>query len=152
MVSWGELAVLEAEFSEQVRRIFDAHIHKTMATLRRDGSPRINGTELTFVGDELWLGGKRASRKAQNLLRDGRVAIHSAPLDPEMVEGDAKLTARAVEVTDEDELARSFEVRPERAIYLRLDLEEVAVTRVAANQLEVVMWSPRAGRRTLEPA
>jgi hypothetical protein len=34
------------EFAERVRRLFDARKHKTIATLRSDGAPRISGIEL----------------------------------------------------------------------------------------------------------
>jgi hypothetical protein len=33
----------------------DADRHKTMATLRKDGSPRISGTEATFADGDPWL-------------------------------------------------------------------------------------------------
>jgi hypothetical protein len=151
MPAWNQIEQAEPRFAARIQLILDAHIHKTMATLRRDGSPRISGTEVTFKDGELWLGGKSASRKAQDLLRDGRVAIHSAPLDPEMVEGDVKLSARAIPVTDAAALARTFEVRPPGAVFFRLDIDEVVLTRVVSNQLEVEMWTPADGLRALIP-
>lgn len=152
MPAWSEFEATEPEFAARIQLILDAHIHKTMATLRRDGSPRISGTEVTFKDGKLWLGGKAASLKAQDLLRDGRVAIHSAPLDPAMVEGDVKLSARAIPVADAAALARTFEVRPPSAVFFRLDIHEVVLTRVVSNQLEVEMWRPADGLRTLSPA
>ena len=151
MPAWREFEAAEPEFAARIQRILDAHIHKTMATLRRDGSPRISGTEVTFNDGELWLGGKAASLKAQDLLRDARVAIHSAPLDPQMVEGDVKLSARAIPVTDAAALARTFEVRPPGAVLFRLDIDEVVLTRVVSNQLEVEMSRPADGLRALIP-
>jgi hypothetical protein len=38
------------ELAALARRFLDAHVHKTLATLRRDGSPRISGTEVVFAG------------------------------------------------------------------------------------------------------
>ena len=35
-------------FAARVRARFDAHKHKTIATLRADGSPRISGIEAEF--------------------------------------------------------------------------------------------------------
>ena len=45
MVSWNEVEKAEPEFAAKVRGLFDAHKHKTIATLRADGSPRISGIE-----------------------------------------------------------------------------------------------------------
>src|ERR1700722_20216966 len=39
--TWGEFQAQQPEFAERVRALFDAHKHKTIATLRADGSPRI---------------------------------------------------------------------------------------------------------------
>ena len=67
-----------------------------IGTLRRDGSPRITPVEPYFVGDELMVGMMWQSRKALDLIRDPRVAVHSATTDKEGVEGDFKLYGRAV--------------------------------------------------------
>ena len=56
-----------------VQAVFDAHKHKTMATLRADGSPRISGTEAPIREGEVWLGAMPGSRKVADLLRDPRV-------------------------------------------------------------------------------
>src|SRR5207247_4178575 len=86
-----------------VRALFDAHRHKTMATLRRDGSPRISGIEVEFSDGEVFLGMMPGSVKALDVLRDPRLALHSASDDPPEDDpgrwpGDAKIAGRAVEV------------------------------------------------------
>jgi len=63
------------------RPLFDAHKHKTLATLRKDGSPRISGIEVDFVDGDLWLGAMWQSRRALDLRRDPRFALHSATAD-----------------------------------------------------------------------
>ena len=100
MASWREVTEGAPELAAAVQALFDAHKHKTIATLRRDGSPRISGNEASFRDGELWLGMMPDSRKALDLLRDPRLALHSATVDPEMAEGDAKIAGRAVEVDD----------------------------------------------------
>ena len=65
---------------------------KTIATLRRDGSPRISGTEADFVLGELWFGPTWGARKARDLQRDPRFALHTASADPPGWDGDAKLS------------------------------------------------------------
>ena len=37
------------ELALAVQRSFDAHIHKTLATLRADGSPRISGQAVSYT-------------------------------------------------------------------------------------------------------
>src|SRR3712207_6914843 len=50
--------------ARKVRERLDAHGHKTIATLRRDGSPRISGTETRFGEGDLWIGSMWEARKA----------------------------------------------------------------------------------------
>lgn len=56
MANWEEFARSEPEFAALIKAGFDSHKHKRMATLRKDGSPRISGVETTFADDQLWLG------------------------------------------------------------------------------------------------
>ena len=106
MPSWGEFERDAPEAATLVRESFARGRHCTMATLRADGSPRISGTEVQFIADELWIGSMPSSRKAADLRHDARVAIHSPSPDPSPQDhtdwvGDAKVAGRAVEVTDE---------------------------------------------------
>ena len=104
MANWRGIEEAAPELAARARSAFDAHRHKVLATLRRDGSPRISGIEATFEDGELWLGMMPGSRKALDLRRDPRLALHSAsvdpPDDPTTWSGDAKLAGRAVEVDD----------------------------------------------------
>ena len=80
-------------------------MHKTLATLRRDGSPRISGTEVIFAEGELWLGSMWQAVKALDLRRDPRFALHSGSEDPPGWAGDAKVAGRVEEIEDEDRKA-----------------------------------------------
>src|SRR5919198_2038313 len=82
MASWSEVEAQAPELAARARQIFDAHKHKTIATLRHDGSPRISGTELELEDGEMWLGSMWRSVKALDLQRDGRFALHSGSADP----------------------------------------------------------------------
>jgi hypothetical protein len=120
--------------------------HLTMATLRRDGSPRISGTEVQFAGDEVHIGSMPRAVKAQDLLRDGRVAIHGPTHDPARGgswRGEAKLAGRAIEVPAEGD-AHSF----------RIDIDEIVITRLndARDRLVIESWNPRRGYRVTERA
>src|SRR5215213_6153850 len=105
MASWSEVEAAAPELAARARATMDAHKHKVLATLRRDGSPRVSGIEATFTDGELWLGMIPWSRKAMDLRRDPRLALHSASVDPTEDDpsawpGDAKVAGRAVEVDD----------------------------------------------------
>jgi hypothetical protein len=53
MPSWSEVEAEAPELAALARGFFDAHVHKTLATLRRDGSPRISATKADFAEGEL---------------------------------------------------------------------------------------------------
>jgi len=101
VTAWQDVEQAEPAFAERVRALFDAHRHKTMATLRADGSPRISGIETVFEDGELVVGSMPNARKGADLRRDPRFALHSATVDP--VEGseaqwpgEAKISGRAI--------------------------------------------------------
>src|SRR5215212_11551252 len=102
MPSWAKFEAEAPALAARVRERFEAHGHKTMATLRRDGSPRISGTEAQFRDGDLWIGSMWNAVKALDLRRDPRFALHSGSDDPPGWSGDAKVAGRAVEVDDDD--------------------------------------------------
>lgn len=143
MAGWERFREAAPELAAAVRERFDAHGHKTMATLRRDGSPRISGTEVQFRDGEMWLGSMPGSRKALDLLRDGRVAIHSASDDPDRWSGDAKVAGTAVEATDEQILSEFGDGAPPGPFHLfRIDLTEAVVVSLGqpADHLVIESW------------
>src|SRR5664280_2467831 len=104
MPSWPEIEQDAPDFTLRVRRCFDAGTNKTLATLRRDGAPRINASEIEFSsGGEVTLGMMPGSMKLLDVLRDPRVALHSPTLeppkdDPNSGPGDAKMSGSLVEI------------------------------------------------------
>jgi hypothetical protein len=48
VATWNDVKKAAPDLAVAVQRSFDAHIHKTLATLRADGSPRISGQEASF--------------------------------------------------------------------------------------------------------
>jgi Pyridoxamine 5'-phosphate oxidase len=77
MTSWAHVASSAPELADTVRRTFAIRQHATMATVRRDGSPRISGTEIDFDDDgEIYLGMMPGARRVEDLRHDPRVAIH----------------------------------------------------------------------------
>ena len=101
---WQDVEQAEPEFAQRVRALFDAHQHKTIATLRADGSPRISGIETVFEEGELVFGSMPNARKGADLTRDPRFALHSATIDP--VEGsEAAVAWRGKDLRPGDRLA-----------------------------------------------
>lgn len=149
MTSWRDVERAVPELAARVRTLFDAHRHKTLATVRADGAPRISGIEAAFDDGELTFGSMPAARKGADLRRDPRFALHSATVDP--VEGqeaqwpgEAKIAGRAIpsgEITD----------GPGGELF-RADITEVVHTHLdpAATLLVVEWWTPTAGLRRLE--
>jgi len=161
MASWQEVEAAVPDLAAAVRAVFDAHKHKVLATLRADGSPRVSGNEVTFKDGEIWLGMMDRSLKALDLLRDPRLAVHSATVDAELTLGDAKLAGRAVEETDPETIRRfgsdSAEEHggaepPEPFHLFRVDVGEVSIVRIGdpADHLVIESWSPAAGYRRTE--
>jgi hypothetical protein len=173
MATWNDVEKAVPELAGAVQAVFDAHKHKVLATLRADGSPRVSGNEAVFREGEIWLGMMDRSMKALDLLRDPRLALHSATADPEMAAGDAKLSGRAVEVTDPEVIrlfgAASAEEHPgadgveggqepagdEEAEPFHLflvDVTEVSIVRIGdpPDHLVIEAWSAKDGYRRTE--
>jgi hypothetical protein len=155
MASWSEVEREVPEVAEAARRLLDAFTHKTLATLRRDGSPRISGTETNFAEGELWLGSMWQSVKARDLQRDPRFALHSGSANPESWTGDAKLAGRAEEITDPTLVeAINGPSAPDGPSHLfRADITELVVIRHGGDppdHLVIESWHPGRGLERLE--
>ena len=150
MPSWSEVAFEAPELARIARGYFDRHTHKLLATLRRDGSPRISGVETTFVDGELWLGMMWQSVKALDLLRDPRFSLHSGSDDPPGWSGDAKVAGRAEEVTDSRRAAVATGEAP--AHVFRCEIDELVVVRLneTRDRLVIESWHPERGLETRE--
>jgi hypothetical protein len=161
MATWTEFAVEAPEIAELTERRLVATGLMMLATLRRDGFPRISPVEptigdgrLTLHDDRLWSGMMPASTKSRDLQRDGRFAIHTATADKMVAEGDAKLWGVATRVTDHDTLARladdifvSVGHRFEVGEFDAFDFDLLGASSVAVHDdaLWVTTWRPGKG-------
>jgi hypothetical protein len=154
MASWSEIEAEVPELAARARALFDAHTHKTMATLRRDGSPRISGTEIQFGDGEMWFGSMPNALKALDLRRDSRFALHTGSDDPPDWTADAKVAGRVEEIADpEARAARLGEMAAGGAHLFRADITELVVTSVAGDppdHLVIESWHPGRGLRRQE--
>ena len=144
MSSWGEFESVEPGFARRVRALMSARKHLTMATLRRDGSPRISGTEIEFAENEMKIGSMAGAVKAQDLFRDPRVAIHGPTADPpedkpDDWSGEAKIAGKAVAQKSGND-SHAFAI----------DVEEAVITSVAGDKLVIESWTPSRGYRKID--
>jgi hypothetical protein len=147
MARWSEVERAAPELAAAAREFLDAGVHKTLATLRRDGSPRISGTEAQFRDGDLWFGSMGQAVKARDLQRDPRFALHSASADPPGWRGDAKLSGRVEEITDPAVLAPFTGGAPPGESHLfRADVTELSVVRLDAGKEFLVIESWHEGR------
>ena len=88
MASWEKVTDAAGNLAVRVQDRFDRHGLGWLATLRRDGSPRISGIECTFEDGDLWFGSMAGAVKALDLQRDPRFALHCGTGDSARWEGD----------------------------------------------------------------
>jgi hypothetical protein len=150
MASWATFASTEPALADRIQSRFAIRKHKTLATLRKDGSPRISGIEVEFAKGELLLGMMPGSLKLRDLERDPRLALHSPSEDPPPHHpagwaGEAKLAGRAVEVDFPDSPvpgARRWRIEITEAVFTHLN--------EAGDRLVVESWHPGHGVVRLE--
>ena len=149
VTAWHDFERTAPEFAQRVRALFDAHKHKTIATLRADGSPRISGIEAVFEDGQLVFGSMSNARKGADLRRDSRFALHSATVDPiegseAQWPGEAKISGRAI-------AAGPITAGPQGDLF-HADIAEVVHTHLdeQARMLVIDWWTPTHGLRRLE--
>jgi len=138
MATWREFQEQAPEQAATVRARLTAAETHVLATLRRDGAPRVSGSEVVFHGPDLFIGSMWGARKARDLQRDGRFALHAHPATEE---GDVKLSGVAREETAKPLLdAVLGEMQPSHLF--RLDLEQAVITTVEGDTLVITTWWP----------
>jgi hypothetical protein len=73
-----------------------------VATVRRDGSPRLSPVEPLLLDGDLWLSMLWGSRKAADLRTDERILVHNIVTTREGQPGELKVRGRAAPVEDAD--------------------------------------------------
>jgi hypothetical protein len=146
MATWHEVRQQAPGLAREVEERFAVRKHATLATLRADGSPRISGTEVEFTPEAVALGSMPGARKAADLRRDPRFALHSPSVDPPEDDpsawaGEAKLAGTAV-----DQGALPGTPSGDRFV---LDVREVVLTRVEGDQLVIRSWHEGRGEQVV---
>src|SRR5262245_13273974 len=96
MVTWRELALAAPDLAEAGRRLLFQHKVGLafLATVRRDGGPRLHPVCPVLSGDRLFVLITAESPKRQDLVRDGRYALQSFP-EPKPGSDEFYVTGRA---------------------------------------------------------
>ena len=155
MASWSDFEAEAPELAAAAREFLEARTHKTIATLRRDGSPRISGTEATVRDGDLWWGSMANAVKALDLRRDPRFALHSGSAEPADWRGDAKVAGRAEELTGKRRAdaieSLGWDMSAESHVF-RAEIEEVAVVRLNEERTKLLIdsWAPGRNVRRIE--
>jgi hypothetical protein len=164
MSTWDEIKTDAPDLARRVQDRFEATGLALLATVRRDGAPRVSGIEPFFGFGHVWLGMMPGSRKARDLQRDGRFAMHAATADKNMTDGDAKVAGVAVEITDTDQRAAYARAFAEETGYdpsdagdyhlFRLDVTEVTFlsTTPERDAMLIEHWSPGRPVETIRRA
>jgi hypothetical protein len=150
MARWHDLEADAPDFAARIRVIIEARKHKTLATLRTDGSPRVSGIEARIEDGELRIGMMPDSVKLADVRRDPRVALQALSDDPPATNpsewlGDVKLSGVVRETSAP--LATS----PPAANF-GFDILEAVLTRVGepADHLVIESWHPGRGLESRE--
>jgi hypothetical protein len=158
MVTWKEFAEEAPNVAEVFRRRHAATGNLCLlATLRSDGYPRISPVEPRVVAGHLAIVGMPGTTKFRDLGRDPRFCLHTATVDSQVGEGDAKLWGEVANLRDRDLHARfAAELFEESGFDLRgqefdpfyvADLTGGSTVGLVDNQLLITIWKPGQGER-----
>ena len=124
-----------------------------VATIRRDGTPRLSPVEPFVMDGDLWLSMLWRSTKAADLLRDPRILVHSVVTGRDGGEGEFKIRGTARAEHDPDVQRRyadavtadlGWSPTPGRFHLFAVSLDDVTFIRYddATGDQHVAMWPP----------
>lgn len=148
-VSWSGFLAEAPALARTAQQILESHPHHVIATTKRDGSPRVGGTNVFITQGELWIGAMSSALRNQDLRRNPRCAIHSAPLDEHLQVGDIRLDLEARELVGEAASSALLSVGNEgEGVVFAMKIVSASLARVEKNQLVIETWNPVTGCRS----
>ncbi|MGV9414635.1 pyridoxamine 5'-phosphate oxidase family protein [Nocardia sp. NPDC003693] len=161
MTSWSEFV----ESAPRISTIFARRHAATgnlcmLGTTRADGSPRISPLEPRIFEGDLWLVGMPRTTKFKDLERDPRFCLHTATVDTQVGDGDAKLFGTVHDVLDEGVRGRWLETLFEETgmdfrgekfdhFYAADITGGSAVELIDGKHMEVTIWKPGSSERVV---
>lgn len=159
MATWTEFTAQAPQISATfIRRHRAARNLCMLATLRSDGFPRISPMEPRIFEDTLWISGMPETTKYLDLQRDPRLCLHTATVDTEVTDGDAKLWGRAYTVPYGDQHQRfadalfddiGLDLRGQEFDLIGVDLTGASAVHVSDGHLDVTIWKPGQAERAV---
>ena len=151
--AWKAIEQAEPEFAGRVWRLFDAGRHKTIATLRADGSPRISGIECEFKDGDLRFGSMTGALKGPTSSGTPD-SPYTAP--PSTLRGQGVRLAGRGEDRRPSHPCRPVNTseaseQPDGEMFVA-DITEIVITglNAEATKLAVESWTPERGLRRVE--
>jgi len=153
-VHWSDIEDAEPRLATLGREKLLAPGVVLVATIRKDGTPRISPVEPYLLDGDLWLSMLWQSMKARDLLRDPRLLVHSVITGRDGAEGEFKIrgTARA---EDDPAVQRRYaeavaadlgwSPEPGRFHLFAADIDQVTFVRYdpgGSGDQHVAMWPP----------
>jgi hypothetical protein len=130
-----------------------------LATLRSDGFPRISPVEPRIFEDRLWIVGMPDTTKFRDLGRDPRFCLHTATVDTQVTDGDAKLWGVVHDVPDpalhqrfaEDLFADiGLDLRGQAFDHFyAAELTGASAVEVGGGHMDVTIWRPGEPERVV---
>lgn len=151
-VHWEFVQRSVPALAQYVENRFAAHEHHVLATVRANGSPRVSGTNVMFTNGTLWIGMMPTARRHDDLQRFPSCALHSAPLNEKLPEGegDVRLYAVARELVGAERehifrshFPESHEVMPGH--FFELLITEFSIVEVRNEEIVLTRWTPESG-------
>ena len=148
MANWNDVTTAAPAIAKLAQDRIEATGLGYLATIRKNGFPRVSGVEPSFILGELWLGMMPESLKAKDLHRDARLCLHNANVDKMVAEGDVKITGLGIEVEDLQVKERlrakvqeetGFDPGTEYHLF-RVDVKELATIRPGGDHLVIESW------------
>ena len=152
-MEWSELVRRQPRLAALAeRRLIEPGV-VLVATIRRDGTPRLSPVEPLIADSRLWLSMMWGSRKADDLHRDPRVLVHNVITSRDGGEGELKVRGLVRVWTDPETQGRYAETaartlgwRPEpgRFHLFSVDIAQVTFIRYDADtgDQHVASWPP----------
>jgi general stress protein 26 len=130
MASWAQFAAAEPEMAALGEALLKQHQLAYLATVRRDGAPRVHPVSPQIIEGRLFIATPTTSPKAADQIRDGRYALHLLPGEDD---AEFRIRGRARQLSDPAEIERICAAGPhyfEATGYLfEYDIEEAATAR-----------------------
>jgi hypothetical protein len=150
---WSEMENTQPRLAELARQRLIRPGVVLVATIRRNGTPRLSPVEPLVMDGVLWLSMMWQSMKARDLLRDPRILVHSVITNRDGDEGEFKIRGIARSEPDPGVQRRyagavasslGWNPQPGRFHLFAVDMEEVTFVRYdpARGDQHVARWPP----------